>query len=83
MKIVFGGATTPGGRLPMNTNGGLLSYCHPGHPGSMFGLTECIYQLRGESGQRQVHAAQTALAHGQGGIMSSHATLILGLEETL
>ena len=81
--FVESGATTPGGRLPMNTNGGLLSYCHPGHPGSMFGLTECIYQLRGESGQRQVHAAQTALAHGQGGIMSSHATLILGLEETL
>ena len=81
--FVESGATAPGGQLPMNTNGGLLSYCHPGHPGSMFALTECVYQLRGESGQRQVDTAQTALAHAQGGIMSSHATLILGLEETL
>ncbi len=81
--FVESGATALGGQLPMNTNGGLLSYCHPGHPGSMFALTECVYQLRGESGQRQVNAARTALAHGQGGIMSSHATLILGLEETL
>jgi len=81
--FVESGATALGGQLPMNTNGGLLSYCHPGHPGSMFALTECVYQLRGESGQRQVDTAQTALAHAQGGIMSSHATLILGLEETL
>ena len=81
--FVESGATALGGQLPMNTNGGLLSYCHPGNPGSMFGLTEAVYQLRGESGPRQIGGAETALVHGQGGIMSSHATLILGQEQVL
>jgi acetyl-CoA acetyltransferase len=78
--FVTEGHTAPGGSLPMNTNGGLLSYCHPGNPGSLFGLTEAVFQLRGEAGDRQVESAETALVHGQGGIMSSHATLILGRE---
>ena len=77
------GAFDLGGALPLNTNGGLLSYCHPGNPGSMFGLTEAVYQLCGECGARQVDDAETALVHGQGGIMSSHATLILGRETSL
>lgn len=76
--FVADGNTLPGGSLPMNTNGGLLSCCHPGNPGSMFALTEAIFQLRHEAGERQVEGAQTALVHGQGGIMSSHATLVLG-----
>jgi hypothetical protein len=49
----------------------------------MFALTEAVAQLRGDSGERQVSGAETALVHGQGGIMSSHATLILGGEQTL
>lgn len=81
--FVESGASAVDGDLPMNTNGGLLSYCHPGNPGSMFGLTEAVYQLRGESGPRQISGAETALVHGQGGIMSSHATLILGREQVL
>jgi acetyl-CoA acetyltransferase len=81
--FIESGASAVDGELPMNTNGGLLSYCHPGNPGSMFGLTEAVYQLRGESGPRQVSGAETALVHGQGGIMSSHATLILGQEQVL
>jgi len=81
--FVESGASALDGALPMNTNGGLLSYCHPGNPGSMFGLTEAVYQLRGDSGPRQVRDAETALVHGQGGIMSSHATLILGKEQVL
>jgi acetyl-CoA acetyltransferase len=76
------GATQPGGSLPMNTNGGLLSHCHPGNPGSMFALTEAVSQLRHTAGQRQVDNAEVALVHGQGGIMSSHTTLILGRENT-
>ena len=76
------GATQPGGSLPMNTNGGLLSHCHPGNPGSMFALTEAVSQLRHTAEQRQVDNAQVALVHGQGGIMSSHTTLILGRENT-
>ena len=81
--FVESGVTAVYGELPMNTNGGLLSYCHPGNPGTMFGLTEAVYQLRGDCGPRQVPGAETALVHGQGGIMSSHATLILGQEQVL
>ena len=69
-----------GGRLPVNTHGGLLSHCHPGNPGSMFALTESVLQLRGTAGARQVPGATVGLAHAQGGIMSSHATIILGTE---
>ncbi len=78
--FVEAGETGLEGSLPMNTNGGLLSHCHPGNPGAMFALTEAVTQLRHRAGARQVRNAGTALVHGQGGIMSSHATLILGRE---
>ncbi len=71
------GALKPGGSLPVNTHGGLLSHCHPGNPGSMFALTETIQQLRHNCGDRQLAKAETALVHAQGGIMSSHAAVIL------
>jgi len=74
------GATLPGGTLPVNTHGGLLSHCHPGNPGSMFALTETVWQLRHAAGARQVRDAEVALVHAQGGIMSSHTALILGRE---
>ncbi len=74
------GATLPGGALPVNTHGGLLSHCHPGNPGSMFALTESVSQLRHCAGDRQVANARLALVHAQGGIMSSHTALILGRE---
>ena len=70
----------PGGALPINTHGGLLSHSHSGNPGSLFALTETIWQLRGDLGDRQVLDASIGLVHGQGGIMSSHATLIFGSE---
>jgi acetyl-CoA acetyltransferase len=72
--------TALGGTLPMNTHGGMLSHCHPGNPGAMFSLTEAVAQLRRQAGDRQVDDAEIALVHAQGGIMSSHATLILGRE---
>ncbi|PLW81603.1 hypothetical protein CWI75_15115 [Kineobactrum sediminis] len=68
----------PGGALPVNTHGGLLSHSHPGNPGSMFALTESVWQLRHTAGERQVPNAEAGLLHAQGGIMSSHTTLILG-----
>ena len=68
----------PNGTLPVNTHGGLLSHCHPGNPGSMFALTESIWQLRHSAGERQIINADVGLLHAQGGIMSSHTTLILG-----
>jgi hypothetical protein len=52
-RFVADGAIAPGGRLPVNTNGGGLSYCHPGMYG-LFVLMEAVRQLRGECGARQV-----------------------------
>ena len=79
-RFVADGHTALGGSLPTNTHGGLLSHAHPGNPGSMFALTEAVRQLRGDAGERQVRGAEIGLVHGQGGILSSHCTLILGRE---
>jgi acetyl-CoA acetyltransferase len=75
--FVSGQRTAPGGSFPMNTNGGGLSFTHPGMYG-IFLLIEATRQLRGECGQRQVEGARIALAHGTGGVLSSAATVILG-----
>jgi acetyl-CoA acetyltransferase len=79
--FVEAGETAREGSLPMNTHGGLLSHSHPGHPGAMFALTEAVNQLRQSAGARQLKKAELALVHAQGGIMSSHSTLILGREK--
>ncbi|MEZ5815632.1 MAG: acetyl-CoA acetyltransferase [Hyphomicrobiaceae bacterium] len=81
-RFVEGGRIAPNGSLAVNTNGGGLSYCHPGMYG-LFLLIEATRQLRGEGGARQVAGAKTALAHGNGGVLSSQATVILGTEATL
>lgn len=75
--FVSGQRTAPGGEFPMNTNGGGLSYCHPGMYG-IFLLIEATRQLRGECGPRQVKDARLALVSGTGGVLSSSATVILG-----
>jgi len=75
--FVAGGRTGPGGDFPMNTNGGGLSYCHPGMYG-IFTLIEATRQLRGECGERQVDGARLALCNGTGGVLSSAATVVLG-----
>ncbi|HUN57761.1 MAG TPA: hypothetical protein VMU41_06570 [Candidatus Binataceae bacterium] len=80
-SFVENGRIELGGELPINTHGGLLSHCHPGQPGSMFSVTEAVRQLRGECGPRQVDDAKIALVHGQGGIMSTHCSMLLGSEQ--
>jgi acetyl-CoA acetyltransferase len=80
--FVADGRIAPGGALPVNTNGGGLSYCHPGMYG-LFLLIEAVRQLRGECGERQIAGAETAIAHGNGGVLSSQSTVILGTEATL
>jgi acetyl-CoA acetyltransferase len=74
--FVAGQRTAPGGAFPLNTNGGGLSYAHPGMYG-IFLLIEAVRQLRGECGERQIEDAVTALVHGTGGTLSSGATCIL------
>ncbi|HEY1300915.1 MAG TPA: acetyl-CoA acetyltransferase [Stellaceae bacterium] len=80
--FVEGGRIAPGGALPVNTNGGGLSYCHPGMYG-LFLLIEAARQLRGECGPRQVADCEVALAHGNGGVLSSQSTVILGTQAAL
>lgn len=67
----------PGSRLPVNTTGGGLRYCHPGMFG-IFILVEAVRQLRNECGDRQVEKARRALVHGFGGVLAGNATVILG-----
>jgi acetyl-CoA acetyltransferase len=80
--FISGGRIAPGGALPVNTNGGGLSYCHPGMYG-LFLLIEAVRQLRGEAGQRQVAGCETAIVHGNGGVLSAQSTVILGTQATL
>jgi acetyl-CoA acetyltransferase len=75
-EFVSNQRTAPGGDFPLNTNGGGLSYCHPGMYG-IFLLIEAVRQMRGEAGERQVEGVETALVHGTGGTLSSGATVIL------
>jgi len=80
--FVSGGGISPGGNLAVNTNGGGLSYNHPGMYGLLL-LVEAARQIRGECGERQVDGANVALVHGNGGVLSSQVTALLGSEETL
>lgn len=66
----------PGSKLPVNTSGGGLRYCHPGMFG-IFILIEAVKQLRGECGERQVPSARRALVHGYGGVFAGNATVVL------
>ena len=71
--------TAPGGAFPMNTNGGGLSYTHPGMYG-VFTIIEATRQLRHDyqaQGMRQVPDCRLAVAHGTGGVLSSAGTVIL------
>jgi acetyl-CoA acetyltransferase len=77
--FVADGRTRPGGAFPLNTSGGGLSYCHPGMFG-IFLIIEAVRQLRGEAGDRQVEGAELALCHGTGGELSTHATVVLGVD---
>jgi acetyl-CoA acetyltransferase len=70
------GRSNPGGSLPINTNGGGLSYTHSGMYG-IFPIIEATRQLRGECGARQVPNVRTSLVNGMGGMLSAAGTLVL------
>jgi acetyl-CoA acetyltransferase len=78
--FVSGQRTAPGGDFPMNTNGGGLSYNHPGMYG-IFAVIEAVRQLRGDyadQGIRQVPDCELAIVHGTGWYLSSAGTAVLG-----
>ncbi|MBB1594611.1 acetyl-CoA acetyltransferase [Achromobacter sp. UMC46] len=76
--FVADGALAPGGRFPINTSGGGLSYGHPGMFGT-FLVIEAVRQLRGECGERQLPKAELALCHAPGLVFSCNTTMILGV----
>lgn len=65
--LVESGATTLGGRLPINVSGGLLSKGHPVGATGAIQIFDLVTQLRGEAGERQVANARLALAENGGG----------------
>lgn len=73
--FVADGNTAPGGRLPMNTNGGGLCYTHTGMYG-MFAIQEAVRQLRGEA-FRQVEDVELSVVQAVGGMFTAAATLVL------
>lgn len=78
--FVHSGAIDPGGILPVNTYGGLMSFGHTGDASGMSLLTAAASQTMGMAGKMQVPSADRVLVHAYGGIMFDHATLILGKE---
>jgi acetyl-CoA acetyltransferase len=75
--FIAAGNTAPGGRLPLNTNGGGLSYTHTGMYG-MFALQESVRQLRGTAAA-QVPGARVSVCHGVGGMFAAAGTVIFGV----
>ncbi len=66
--------TAPGSKLPLNTNGGGLSYMHSGMYG-MYALQESVRQMRGTA-PAQIPAAKVSVCHGVGGMFAASGTII-------
>jgi acetyl-CoA acetyltransferase len=73
--FVADGNTAPGGPLPLNTNGGGLSYTHTGMYG-MFAIQESVRQLR-TTAPAQVPDVKVSVTHAVGGMFAAAATLVL------
>lgn len=71
--------TAPGGKLPLNTNGGGLSYMHSGMYG-MYALQESVRQMRGTS-PAQIDNAQVSFCHGVGGMFSASGSVVFSNQE--
>jgi hypothetical protein len=70
--------TAPGGKLPLNTNGGGLSYMHSGMYG-MYALQESARQMRGTA-PAQTSGAKVSVCHGVGGMFAASGTIIMSNE---
>jgi acetyl-CoA acetyltransferase len=74
---VRNGDFRPDGPLPLNTHGGLLSFGHCGVAGGMAHTVEAFRQMTGQAGSRQLRRPRHAFVHADGGVMSSHVSLVL------
>ncbi|MEW6642989.1 MAG: thiolase [Pseudomonadota bacterium] len=72
--FIAGRNTAPGGKLPVNTNGGGLSYMHSGHYG-MYALQESVRQMRGIA-PAQIPNAKISVCHGVGGMFAASGTIV-------
>jgi acetyl-CoA C-acetyltransferase len=66
-KLIENGVTEIGGKIPVNTSGGLKAKGHPVGATGVAQMAEIVMQLRGEAGKRQVKGAEIGLAHNVGG----------------
>lgn len=71
------GSTRPGGRLPVNTNGGLLRFGHAGTASGICGILEAYQQMAGRAAGIQVQRADRAVVHAYGSMLCSHVTVVL------
>ena len=78
-RFIWERNTAPSGKLPLNTNGGGLSYMHSGMYG-MYALQESVRQMRGTAAA-QVQGAQISIAHGVGGMFAASGTVIMTNQE--
>ena len=75
VEFIRSGATSPGGRLPLNTNGGGILYAHTGMYG-MFALLEAVRQLQGRAAA-QLDSPRTSMVLGAGGMFSAAGAVVL------
>ncbi|GGD05086.1 thiolase [Pyruvatibacter mobilis] len=73
--FIEAGNTRPGGKLPLNTNGGGLSYMHSGMYG-MYALQESVRQMRGTA-PAQVDGAEISMCHGVGGMFAASGSIVM------
>ena len=71
--------TAPGSKLPLNTNGGGLSYMHSGMYG-MYALQESVRQMRGIA-PAQIPGAKISVCHGVGGMFAASGTIIFSNQQ--
>jgi len=76
--FIAGHNTAPAGKLPLNTNGGGLSYMHSGMYG-MYALQESVRQMRGTA-PAQIPGAKISVCHGVGGMFAASGTIIMSNE---
>jgi acetyl-CoA acetyltransferase len=85
-RLVFSGATSLGGRLPVNTSGGLICRGHPVGATGVLQVVELVTQLRGRAGDRQVEGPRHALAQNAGGFLGDDVAVavvtILSTQQT-
>lgn len=79
-RLARAGEFDPGGGLPLNTHGGLLSFGHCGVAGGMAHAVEAWVQMSEHAQARQIRVPQHAFIHADGGVLSSHVSLILSRE---